>query len=149
MVVIVVAIQIPGILHKKDAQAAAADTSDNAKKLELVPGELPTVKMPADMVQRLGVKTAEVEPYSAPRVLKLDGTLLIDPSSMARVHSRFPGEIVEIGPSEPGNPKSRPIRFGDRVEKGQLVAAFGARIWAKKRASSSTPSCICGSTTRR
>ena len=61
VVLIFGAIQLPSVLHKKDAQAAAADTTDDSKKLALVPGELPTVKMPADMVQRLGVKTAEVE----------------------------------------------------------------------------------------
>jgi membrane fusion protein, heavy metal efflux system len=126
-VLVIVAIKLPGILHKQDAEAADADAAKDPEKLQPVPGEPHMVTMPAGMVQRLGVKTAEVEDYAAPRMLKLDGTLLIDPSNMARVHSRFPGEIVEIGPLDPGNPKSRPIRFGDHVEEKQLVAV----VWCK------------------
>jgi len=124
-VLILIATRLPAIFSKHDAEAATEEAPDSG--LILTSAEPPIVQMPADMVQRLGVKTAEVEPYSSPRVLKLDGTLLVDPSNMARVHSRFPGEIMEIGPLDPGNPKSRPIRFGDHVEKGQLVAV----VWCK------------------
>ncbi len=46
---------------------------------------------------------------------------------MARIHSRFAGEIVEMGASDPSNPKSRPSRFGDQVEKDQLIAV----VWCK------------------
>jgi cobalt-zinc-cadmium efflux system membrane fusion protein len=127
VVLAIVAAQLLGARHKQDADPSASETSKDDSELQLTATDPPTVKMPAGMVQRLGVKTAEVEPYSSPRMLKLDGTLLVDPSSMARVHSRFPGEIVELGAFDPGNPKSRPIRFGDRVEKGQLVAA----VWCK------------------
>ena len=123
---IVVALRLPSLFHKQDANEATGESAEGSG-LAFSATEPPTVKMPADMVQRLGIKTAEVESYSAPRMLKLDGTLLVDPSNMARVHSRFPGEIVEMGPSEIGNPKSRPIRFGDHVQKGQLVAA----VWCK------------------
>ncbi|HEX3999966.1 MAG TPA: efflux RND transporter periplasmic adaptor subunit [Pirellulales bacterium] len=127
VVLIVVAVRLlPGALEKKDAGASAGDPPDSSG-LQLTSVQPPIVKMPAEMVLRLGVKTAEVEPYSSPRTLKLDGTLMVDPSNMARVHSRFPGEIMEMGPSDPGNPKSQPIRFGDRVEKEQLIAV----VWCK------------------
>ena len=126
VVLILAAIWLPGVLHKSQAEPPASDAGDSSG-LVLKSVRPPIVQMPAEMVERLGVKTAEVGPYSAPRELKLDGTLFVDPSSMARVHSRFAGEIVEMGPSDPSNPKSRPLHFGDRIEKDQLVAV----VWCK------------------
>ena len=60
-------------------------------------------------------------------MLKLDGTLFPDPSQVARVHSRFAGEVMSIGPAAPGASYSPPLRFGDHVEKGQLLAV----VWCK------------------
>jgi membrane fusion protein, heavy metal efflux system len=126
VVLVVLAAWLPGALHNADADPAAS-ADDDTSGLELKCVDPPIVKMTAETVRRLGVKTAEVETYTAPQPLKLDGTLMIDPSSMARVHSRFAGEIMEIGPADPSNPRSRPLRFGDRIEKGQLVAV----VWCK------------------
>lgn len=127
LVLISAAAWLPGALHKSQADSPSADEAPGDSGLVLKSVEPPIVQMPAEMVERLGVKTAQVETYSAPRELKLDGTLFVDPSGMARVHSRFAGEIVEMGPSDPSNPKSRPLRFGDRVEKDQLIAV----VWCK------------------
>src|SRR5207248_642486 len=53
----------------------------------------------------------------------------------ARVHARFAGEVVEIGSAvdaegerTPSGPTlTRPLRYGDHVEKGQLLAI----VWSK------------------
>src|ERR1700676_3460338 len=121
---------VPGLLkerHSGEAQSSAA--ADEAPNLELVPGDVPTVHIPPDVVKKMGLKTAEVQPYTAPRQLKLDGTLFVDPSHLVRVHSRFAGEIVEIGPAEPGSKdaKAPRVRFGDHVKKDQLLAV----VWCK------------------
>ena len=50
---------------------------------------------------------------------------------MVRVHSRFPGEVVSIGTFEPGGGakgEPRPLRVGDHVSRGQLLAV----IWSKE-----------------
>jgi cobalt-zinc-cadmium efflux system membrane fusion protein len=73
------------------------------------------------------METAKVEPYVVRRALKLDGTLFVDPSQIARVHSRFAGEVMEIGPASTYASISRPLRFGDHVAKGQLLAV----VWCK------------------
>ncbi len=122
-----------------EAQPSAAEGS---VPLKLAGGD---VSVPPDVVKKMGLKTAEVVAYNAPRQLKLDGTLFVDPSYLVRIHSRFAGEIVEIGPTEPeesspgaqysfaprtpqqGKVPAPRIRFGDHVKKGQLLAV----VWCK------------------
>src|SRR5439155_25050206 len=43
-------------------------------------------------------------------------------NSLFRVHTRFAGEVVELG-----SIKGKPVRHGDKVEKDQLLAV----IWSK------------------
>ena len=51
---------------------------------------------------------------------------------MVRIHAHFPGELVSVGSLVP-DPNSatpsppRQLRFGDRVEKGQIIAV----VWSK------------------
>jgi cobalt-zinc-cadmium efflux system membrane fusion protein len=65
--------------------------------------------------------------------LRFAGSLFLDENRRARVHSRFPGEVVSIGPLKAGaDPATdpvggRPLRAGDRVEQGQVLAV----IWSK------------------
>ena len=126
-VVVALILVLPVLLRGQHSAADASTTADDPPKLKLLPGDVPTVEIPPDVIKKLGMKTAEVVPYIAPGELKLDGTLFVDPSHLARVHARFPGEVMEIGHCEPDNPKSRPIRFGDRVKKDQLLAV----VWCK------------------
>jgi len=61
----------------------------------------------------------------------LSGSLALDTDHLAHVHTRFMGEVVELGTiadpgsaTEGGSPITRPLRFGDVVEKGQLLAVL-------------------------
>ena len=85
--------------------------------------------VPPEVVKTLNLTTAEVQADITPRKLKLDGTLFVDPSHMSRVHTRFAGEVIEIGPTSPAGREETParFRFGDRVEKDQLLAV----VWSK------------------
>jgi cobalt-zinc-cadmium efflux system membrane fusion protein len=97
-----------------------------------------TLELPADVARSLDIKTVPVKAATRSRRLAaLNGTLALDPDSVARVHARFAGEVVEVG-EVPDPEKSGPsagatavraVRFGDRLErKGQLLAV----VWSKE-----------------
>lgn len=104
-------------------------------RVQLVPDEAETLRIPADVARTMGFESYAVREAPSPAPLKLEGSLFLDPNRLTHVHTRFGGEVVEIG-KVMGNPDSpdaqtgpvvRPIRFGDRVTKGQLLAV----IWSK------------------
>ena len=110
-----------------------------APRASLVPNLPDAIELPADVVLALGVKTQEVIPAPPPEPLKLDGSLFLDANRMVHVHTRFSGEVVELGEleatpaapttgSEEDRKGNRPIRYGDHVDKGQLLAV----IWSKE-----------------
>lgn len=116
--------------------AHAVSVPDTTPRVSLVPGEPDTLSIPADVILSMGITLADVTSALPLEPLKLDGSLFLDTNSMVHVHSRFAGDAVEIGEwkggaTDDGLPPSvnaaRPIQFGDRVEKGQLLAA----IWSK------------------
>jgi membrane fusion protein, heavy metal efflux system len=92
-----------------------------------------TLELPADVAAALGVRAEQARKAEKPRQLPpLVGSLAFDPNTLVRVHSRFPGEVVEIGPvtglegfTTPT--QQRPLRFLDRVRKGDLLAV----VWSK------------------
>jgi cobalt-zinc-cadmium efflux system membrane fusion protein len=93
------------------------------------------VRLPAEMPAKLGIRVAEVRPRAAarPRVLRLSGSTAIDPDRLARVRCRFaPAEVVEIGKAE-GGAGGRPLRTGDKVRKGQLLAVFHSAAVGQKK----------------
>ncbi len=121
--------------HKGQSEGKNSEKSAN---LELIKGEPGTVRVPADVVERFGIQTAPVQTDVQPQMLRLDGTLFVDPSRLARVHARFVGEVGELAPSKSvpymsGNGDSKAeikptlIHFGDQVQAGQLLAV----IWSK------------------
>ena len=88
------------------------------------------------MVRSLDIKTLPAKGATRSRRMPpLNGSLALDPDFLARVHSRFAGEVVEVGTvadpdgreSSPGGTAVRVVRFGDKVEKGQLLAV----VWSK------------------
>ena len=132
VLIVAAAIVVLFVLHGRGgttADAQSAESSDPRAKVELVKGESDTLEVPADIVKTLGLKTAEVAPDMTPRQLQLDGTLFVDPSHLARVHSRFAGEVIELGPADPDTPAGSPdrLRFGNRARKDQLLAV----VWSK------------------
>lgn len=98
------------------------------------------ITLPSDVANSLQLRTVEAVP-AAPRSLPpLAGTLALDTNFLAQVHSRFAGEVKEIGKVvEPatgaaGHPSSlRPLRFGDRVEKGQVLAVIFSKELGEKK----------------
>ncbi len=107
-----------------------------------------SVFLPPEIMQSLGIRTALARPASRPREIPpLAGSLALDPTRLARVNCRFPGEVMEIATTAegvadfPGPAKSllpsfggfagfceRPLRFGDKMDKGQLLAV----VWSKE-----------------
>lgn len=109
------------------------------------------LSVPAELVQSLGIRTAPATVPTHYRGLSpLPGSLALDPNRMARVHARFPGEVIELGltfewsttlPSlvlamrqgwidmltSLTSARARPLAFGDVVAPGQLLAV----VWNK------------------
>jgi membrane fusion protein, heavy metal efflux system len=72
--------------------------------------------------------------------LSLSGSLALDTNRLAHVHTRFAGEVVELGsvPDEAmgtngGIPITRSLRFGDSVEKGQILAVLWSSDLGEKK----------------
>ncbi len=96
-----------------------------------------TMTLTKDAIQGLRVTTVPVIEAPPPPALVLSGTLVLDPNRMINIHTRFPGEVVEIGTldhgvarmgRQPENPSTRPLQFGDHVVRGQLLGS----IWCKE-----------------
>jgi cobalt-zinc-cadmium efflux system membrane fusion protein len=93
------------------------------------------IRLPPDMPAKLGIRVGEVKPRAAarPRVLRLSGSTAIDPDHLLRVRCRCaPAEVVEIGKAE-GEGENRPLRTGDKVRKGQLLAVFHSAAVGEKK----------------
>jgi cobalt-zinc-cadmium efflux system membrane fusion protein len=97
------------------------------------------VRLPPAMMAKLGVQTTEVKAREArPRVLRLPGSLALDPTHLLRIRVRFaPAEVVEIGQvihrTRAARAESRELRVGDRVKKGDLLAVlFSADVATRK-----------------
>ncbi len=93
------------------------------------------LSVPAEVAKSLGVRTVEARAADRPRPLPaFQGSLAIDSNRLARIHSRFAGEVVALGTPEGGETDrptgaagQRGLRPGDRVEAGQLLAV----VWSK------------------
>ncbi len=110
--------------------AAAAASPANAPQLAK---EKDALTLPADIVDRLKVRTEPAQTSTAPSTLELSGTLILDSDRLAHVHARFPGEVVELGKTyEPGKPP-RPVAFGQHVRKGQLLAVIWSHDLGEKK----------------
>jgi len=120
------------VRHSAVTPTARVATPSHVTSLKLVRGSSDTLELSKDLVQSLGVRTAQVERAQSRDQLKLSGSLFLDSNRMVRVHARFPGEVVSIGHHQndeqvEAKGKSRPIRLGDRVTRNQLLAV----IWSK------------------
>jgi cobalt-zinc-cadmium efflux system membrane fusion protein len=103
-----------------------------------------TIVVPAEAQASLGLKTAPaVVPTRKRKLPSFQGTLNYDNNLLARVQSPFSGPIVELKQiSEPltsALPNStsakfpRPLKVGDRVEKGDVLAVvWSADLGSKK-----------------
>lgn len=105
-----------------------APTSDAPSSVKAITSDI--LELKPEVVEALGLKTVPVQKATQPRLLQMSGSLGLDTNLLARVRSRFPGEVMELGQTEEqpdGRTHNRPVDFGDKVVKGQLLAV----IWSK------------------
>ncbi|MFO1063875.1 MAG: efflux RND transporter periplasmic adaptor subunit [Pirellulales bacterium] len=102
----------------------------------------------------IGLRLGEIDAAPAPQPLVMDGVLYIDTDDYALVRSRFNGEVVSVAgvPRSTASPtqtkesstsrqsftsivteSERPIRFGDDVKKGQVLAVVWSREFGEKK----------------
>src|SRR5438034_9236160 len=74
----------------------AGPTEEAKSSAESVPGKPDTLRLPPDVVQALHIQVAEARKTTQPRTLELSGVLALDTNHLARVHSRFAGEVVRV-----------------------------------------------------
>jgi cobalt-zinc-cadmium efflux system membrane fusion protein len=95
------------------------------------------IELPPDVVKRLGVTSDTVHQAAAPRPLELAGSLNFDPNRLGRVQSRFPGEVITIGVTKykdaNGQTHERPLDYGDRVTRGQIMAVVLCKDLGEKK----------------
>jgi cobalt-zinc-cadmium efflux system membrane fusion protein len=98
-------------------------------------GKGDTVQLPAEEVAKLRIKTSAVKARGKPRSdrLELVGTLKADPDSVFMIRSRFAGEVLEIGQIVVQG-RRRPLQFGDKVKKGQVLAVLWSKDLGQKKA---------------
>jgi cobalt-zinc-cadmium efflux system membrane fusion protein len=112
------------------------------EQAKLISAKTHTLWLPNESAKTMALKTGEVIKAPPPSPLKLEGTLFLDPNRLTRVHTRFAGEVVEIGKingmpdarDDDGRAVERSIRFGDQVEKGQLLAVVWCKDLGEKKA---------------
>lgn len=123
---------------RKARAASVAPVRPEHPRVRLVDNQPDTLRVPNDVRTAMGITLTDISPASAAEPLFLDGTLFLDTNSMVHVHSRFAGDVVEVGVHLPAAAAGddayasvelprRPIQFGDHVSKGDLLAV----VWSK------------------
>lgn len=116
-------------------------------RVALVPNHPDALRVPADVARSLEISTTVAQGAPARQPLNLDGSLYLDANRLVHVHSRFAGEVVELGripcgegTSESPEPdhnlrtdRSRQVRYGDSVRKGQLLAVLWSKDLGEKK----------------
>ena len=130
-------------LEGSDPEDATPDNgSISTASVELVKGEPHTLYVPEDVRTTLGIRKDGVdlivaaERPTAMRPLMMAGSTLLDPTHIMRIRALFAPspsspKVIEIGQiqedpamSGTGQTALRELRSGDRVTKGDLLAAF-------------------------
>ncbi len=134
-IVVVVGAAVFAITLKDMPPPLPAKNDAPEETTELVRSEPNTLRLPTAVATALGVQVNVVEEAPPPVPLSLQGSLFLDPNRLTHAHTRFAGEVAEMGmieapsdePDQMGQLVLRPVRFGDAVNKGQLLAV----IWSK------------------
>ena len=121
-------------------KAAASDTSP---KLMRDGKGRPGLQLTEAHVNGLGIKVAAAQEVKKPQPLPAQvGTVNFDDERLFNIRTYFDGEVVEMGqvdeapdPGKPGaKPTKRPLRVGDRVKQGTLLAVVHSRELGRARA---------------
>ena len=98
----------------------------NDEAVRLADDSADILVVPAATVSSMRLTGFTAAASRAPHPLRLTGQLMLDPSRLVHVHTRFTGEVIQIGESSRAdNPQ---LRVGDRVKRGQLLAV----LWSKE-----------------
>lgn len=100
------------------------------------------LRLAPQAVEALQIKPVPVRPALTPRALPPQiGTLNYDNDRLFSIRPRFQGELAWVKDDVPdvsGAPstakKFRPLRFGDRVKQGELLAVIWSRELGEKKA---------------
>jgi cobalt-zinc-cadmium efflux system membrane fusion protein len=115
----------PNVLERLLAKKEEAESAEEAPLAVRLVGGPDTFELPDEVVRQMALSHPYRVPREAvPRPLTVTGTLAFDPDALARVQSRFPGEVVALGP---GTTKGQ-WRYGMRVKEGELLAV----VWSKE-----------------
>jgi cobalt-zinc-cadmium efflux system membrane fusion protein len=135
------ALKLPG---RDNAGVPETDSpvKESVAGIELVPGKPHTLYVPADVRTALGIRKNNVDQIvtaakpTSTRPLLMPGTTMLDPTRLIPIRALFApspssAQVVEIGTIEEDRLKTgstttvrRELRSGDKVTKGNLLAAF-------------------------
>lgn len=88
-----------------------------------------TLILSAETVEAMYVQTVQVRSAPLNTPLKLYGSLYLEGSRLVHVQTRFPGMVVEVGQAQDtGDNEMRPLKPGDKVSKGEVLA----KLWSKE-----------------
>jgi cobalt-zinc-cadmium efflux system membrane fusion protein len=136
LIVAIPAVGMPGIQNLLKPPQKPLTAPVHESQARLVP-DSNEMELPRDVVERLGVQSNPVQPAAEPRQLELAGSLFFDPNLLGRVQSRFPGEVISIGETSyndaQGKTLQRPLDYGDRVTKGQIMAVVLCKDLGEKK----------------
>jgi cobalt-zinc-cadmium efflux system membrane fusion protein len=95
------------------------------------------IELRKEVQKELNITTAPVKPAAAHRPLELAGSLGLDTDKLSRVRSLFAGKVTEIGGvtelGRGGRSVSRPLRIGDDIAEGQLLAVVRSADFGQKK----------------
>ncbi len=121
---------------------AAAIAAPQARLIYDAKGR-PGLQVSGPVVKSLGIEVVAAQRVTTPQPLPPQiGTLQYDTDRLFVIRSRVDGEIVEIGqvdqapdPAKPdAKPAKRPLRCGDRVKAGALLAVIYSRELGQAKA---------------
>jgi cobalt-zinc-cadmium efflux system membrane fusion protein len=135
------ALGMPSITNWFKRKAAPAEVKAAPRlAARLVEGDPSGIELAPEVAKDWVGQTEVVRRDVAKRPLVLSGSLSFDLNHLYRIQSRFGGEVVELGtPRRLGVPESseenyrRPLRYGDRVYPGQLLAVVLCKDLGEKK----------------
>jgi cobalt-zinc-cadmium efflux system membrane fusion protein len=121
--------------EKKNLPPLSTDSGNPSPRPGVSVLSAESLSVTPDVMQSLGIRTAEVVPADRPRQLPpLKGILNVDLNRQIQVHSAFAGIVVALGTVDGGETEqpagdagSRVLKQWDKVKAGQLLAV----VWSK------------------
>jgi cobalt-zinc-cadmium efflux system membrane fusion protein len=122
--------------RKSDSSAPESALLKKAWELIELDGKL-GLRVNAEAIKATEIKSVEVKPALEPRPLPSQaGLVQYDSEHLFPIRARFPGEIGEFLKviESTGPTQYRPIRFGDRVKQGDVLAVIWSKDLGEKKA---------------